>query len=70
MEWLSAQRGTPIDYACRTQLGISDKEMSAIAARGRIYRIGHGVYRVTDYIPVPNDTYADAVALVGPGAFL
>ena len=52
------------------ELGISDKEMSAIAARGRIYRIGHGVYRLTDYIPVPNDAYAEAVALVGPDAFL
>lgn len=50
--------------------GISDKEMSAIAARGRIRRLGRGVYKIADYIPVENDPYAEAVALVGPGAYL
>lgn len=50
--------------------GISDKEMSAIAARGRIRRLGRGVYKIVDYIPVENDPYAEAVALVGEGAYL
>lgn len=50
--------------------GISDKEMSAIASRGRIRRLGRGVYKIVDYIPVENDPYAEAVALVGPGAYL
>ena len=50
--------------------GISDKEMSAIAARGRIRRLGRGVYKIVDYIPVENDPYAEAVALVGDGAYL
>lgn len=50
--------------------GISDKEMSAIASRGRIRRLGRGVYKIVDYIPVENDPYAEAVALVGPEAFL
>lgn len=50
--------------------GISDKEMSAIAARGRICRLGRGVYKIVDYIPVDNDPYAEAVALVGPEAYL
>jgi len=59
-----------ITSAQAKELGIVDKEMSAIAARGRIYRIGYGVYRITDYIPVPNDPYADAVALVGDESYL
>jgi predicted transcriptional regulator of viral defense system len=50
--------------------GISDKEMSAIASRGRIRRLGRGVYKIVDYIPVENDPYAEAVALVGEEAFL
>ena len=52
------------------EVGVSDKEMSAIASRGRIDRIGHGVYRLRDYIPTKNDSYAEAVALVGPTAYL
>lgn len=52
------------------EAGISDKEMCAISKRGRIYRIGHGVYRLTDYIPTPYDPYADAVALCGQDAYL
>lgn len=31
--------------------GISDKEMSAIASRGRIRRLGRGVYKIVDYMP-------------------
>ena len=50
--------------------GVSDKEMCAIAKRGRIERIGYGVYKIKDYIPVKNDPYAEAVALVGVDAFL
>lgn len=50
--------------------GISDKEMSAIASRGRIRRLGRGVYKIVDYIPVENDPYAEAVALVGEEAYL
>ena len=50
--------------------GISDKEMCAIAKRGRMDRLGHGVYKICDYIPVKNDPYAEAVALVGVGSYL
>lgn len=50
--------------------GISDKEMSAITSRGRMRRLGYGVYKIVDYIPVENDCYAEAVTLVGEGAYL
>lgn len=50
--------------------GISDKEMSAIVSRGRIRRLGRGVYKIVNYISVKNAPYAETVALVGPGAYL
>lgn len=50
--------------------GISDKEMCVIAKSGRMERIGYGVYKIRDYIPVKNDPFAEAVALVGSEAFL
>ncbi|WP_283170442.1 type IV toxin-antitoxin system AbiEi family antitoxin domain-containing protein [Curtanaerobium respiraculi] len=51
-------------------MGISYKEMNALASRGMIERRGHGVYKLTHWVPTPNDHYAEAVALVGPGAYL
>ena len=50
--------------------GVSDKEMCMIAKRGRMHRVGYGVYKICDYIPVKNDPFAEAVALVGTDAFL
>lgn len=52
------------------EMGISYKEMSALASRGMIERRGHGVYRLSRWVPTPNDRYAEAVALVGPGSYL
>jgi len=51
-------------------LGVSDKEMSALAKRGRLIRRGYGVYKLAQYIPTSNDAYAEAVALIGPDAYL
>lgn len=50
--------------------GVSDKEMCVIAKRGRMDRVGYGVYKIRDYIPVKNDPFAEAVTLVGSDAFL
>ena len=50
--------------------GISDKEMCVITKRGRMDRVGHGVYKIRDYIPVKNDPFAEAIALVGENAYL
>lgn len=52
------------------EMGISYKEMSALASRGMIERRGHGVYRLARWVPTPNDRYAEAVALVGPDSYL
>lgn len=51
-------------------VGASDKELSRIAKDGRLARIGYGVYRIKHWVPTEYDTYAESVALVGPGAYL
>lgn len=52
------------------ELGVSDQVMSMLAKRGRLEKRGHGVYKLTRYVPTPYDAYAEAVALVGPRAYL
>jgi predicted transcriptional regulator of viral defense system len=52
------------------ELGIPVVELGKLYKRGRLNRVGHGVYRIIHYIPTLLDGYADAVALVGRGAYL
>ncbi len=52
------------------EVGASDKELSRLASDGRLERIGRGVYRVKHHVSEPYDQYAEAVALVGPDAYL
>ncbi|MEG0303584.1 MAG: type IV toxin-antitoxin system AbiEi family antitoxin domain-containing protein [Gordonibacter sp.] len=52
------------------ELGVSDQDMSMLAKRGRLEKRGHGVYKLTRYVPTPYDAYAEAVVLVGPHAYL
>ena len=49
-------------------LGISNVELVKLAHRGKLRRLGHGVYRIAHYIPTALDEYAEAIALVGHGA--
>ena len=51
-------------------LGIPNVELVKLAHRGRLCRIGHGVYRLAHYIPTAFDKYAEAVAVVGNGAMI
>ena len=44
-------------------LGISNVELVKLAHRGRLHRVGHGVYRIMHYIPTAYDKYADAITL-------
>ena len=53
-----------------TRLGVHRKDMSRWVKSGRLRRIGHGVYRVTQYPSSPEDQYAIAVASMGPKAYL
>lgn len=51
-------------------IGVANNELVQYAKRGKIERIGQGLYRLVRYTPTPYDSYAEAVALVGPEAYL
>jgi hypothetical protein len=51
-------------------IGIPAMELVKLAHRRRLLHIGHGVYRVEHYIPTPLDKYAEAVSIVGNGAYI
>lgn len=52
------------------EAGITNNELVQYAKRGRLERVGQGVYRLAQRIPEKNDAYALAVALAGPDSFL
>ena len=52
------------------ELGISPGILVDLAYRGRLTRIGQGVYQLVQYAPDIKDPYAQAVALVGEGSYL
>ncbi len=52
------------------RIGVPKGELVKLARRGRIDRIGYGVYRIKPYVPTRLDRYADAVALVGEGSYI
>jgi len=52
------------------EIGVTTRNLNDLARRGRLMRIGFGVYQLSHYIPTERDPYAQAVALAGPGAFL
>jgi hypothetical protein len=51
-------------------ISIPNVELVKLAHRGRLIRLAHGVYRIARYIPTPFDKYAEAVAIVGNGAYI
>ena len=54
------------------KLGISNAALVNLARRGRLERLGYGLYRIDKYVPNPDglDAYACAVAHVGSDAFI
>ena len=52
------------------KMGIEPGVLVDLAYRGRLTRIGQGVYQLVQYAPGENDPYAQAVALVGDGSYL
>ena len=52
------------------EIGVSTRNLNDLARRGRLMRLGFGVYQLSHYTPTERDPYAQAVALAGPGAFL
>ena len=61
-----------ISSARAREIGIPPIELVKLARRGRLRRLGYGVYKLVQYSPAPDglDAYADSVALVGDGAYL
>ena len=59
-----------ITSANAKEMGIPVVELGKLHSRGRLARVGHGVYRICHYIPTLLDGYADAIALVGRNAYL
>lgn len=50
--------------------GVTTGEMTRWCNDGRLIRRGHGVYKLARWVPTPYDSFAEAVALVGDGAYL
>lgn len=51
-------------------VGARNKDLLRYVADGRLVRLAHGVYKLTHYVPVLNDPYAESVAIVGAEAYL
>jgi len=67
---LAADNYGLITSAQAREIGVTNNELVQYARRGKVERIGQGLYRLTHYVPTPYDSYAEAVALVGPEAYL
>lgn len=52
------------------EVGIPPIELVKLCHRGKLTRIGYGVYRIDKYFPQETDAYAAAVAKVGVGAYV
>lgn len=52
------------------EAGVDNNELVQYARRGKLERVGQGLYRLSQRVPEENDSYAVAVALVGPEAYL
>lgn len=59
-----------VTYAQAREAGLVGAELNRYVADGRMRKIGHGVYKLTRYVPTPYDSYAEAVTLAGEGSYL
>lgn len=59
-----------ITSAQAREAGVTNNELVQYAKRGRVSKVGHGLYQLTQWVPERNDAYAWAVMSVGPGAVL
>lgn len=50
--------------------GVVGAELNRYVAAGWLRRLGHGLYKITRYIPTDYDAFAEAVMQVGEGACL
>lgn len=59
-----------ITSAQAREIGVANNELVQYAKRGKVEHIGQGLYRLAHHVPTPYDSYAQAVALIGPEAYL
>lgn len=59
-----------ITSAQAREAGITNNELVQYAKRGRVTKVGHGLYQLAQWVPEQNDAYAWAVMSVGPSAVL
>lgn len=52
------------------EMGIPAIALVKLCSRGKLTRIGHGVYRIDKYFPQDTDPYAASVAMAGEGAYI
>lgn len=67
---LAADNYGLVTTAQAIEVGVTGVELNRWVGDGRLVRLGQGVYKLTRYIPTDFDRYAEACALVGPGAYL
>ena len=59
-----------VTTADASRINVPVVELGKLSSRGRLERLGNGVYRLARYVPSSSDPYAIAVARVGDGAYL
>lgn len=59
-----------ITTAQAVSMGIDKHQLPAMAQRGTLVKVGHGVYLAKHHIPRENDVYAHSVAVAGETAYL
>ena len=67
---LSTENHGIVTYSAAIGLGVKGKDLARWVKIGRMLKLGHGVYRTTQYPFSEDDQFANAVALVGPKAYL
>ena len=59
-----------VTFSQAQEAGVTSVELRRFVEKGRLVRIGQGIYKLTRYIPTAYDQYAEAVALVGSGSYI
>ena len=59
-----------VTYAQAREAGLVGAELNRYVADGRLRKLGHGVYKLSRWVPTPYDSYAEAVTLAGEGSYL
>ena len=67
---LSTENHGIVTYSAALEIGAKGKDLARWVKIGRLIKLGHGVYRTTQYPFSEEDQFANAVAVAGPKAYL